>query len=711
MKQKLKSTNRSIWSALTAAFISVSLLFPSFPAHADGGEPTVRVALFIKTNNYLSAAGAATLSAEGGLTLSDKEGLEWFRTADAAAMRASFDGFRVVVAETSDRTVAESFAGDLKKAAQPYAVFTFPMKGRPLYRVEAGPFGSKAQAESVRTGLAGNTAISSRLGGAALKLAGPFHAKASAHATEAEALAAATPLWDAGIYAFPVMTRSDTGTVFYELWVGGAPDGTALMQSIAAAAQAVPGLVLTPVTAGTRYVALRSDVAADSGLAATPTRYAVVGGEGVSLRLTPNQAASPVKVAERYGRSYRGAVDVSVYNGALAVINIVDLETYVASVVGSELDASWPTEVLKAQAVAARTYVLKQGWKYGVANVTDTTFDQAYRGVEREFPVIIDAANLTAGERLVGPSGVLLDAFYHSNAGNRTADPLEVWNNPIPGIVSMPSLDDAAGRNKKIWYRIVLSDQRIGYVRSDLAKLTGAVNAAGFPKASITENGVNIREAPFVNNETNPSIAVLQQGTGITVIDRDIESNSYQWIRGPVSAERLLLQMTSSGIAPGDVSKLSTVRGIEVTKRGAASGRVTEMSINGELLPVSRPEQYRTLFSLPSTRFEVEETASVTVLGAGGKRTALPASTGAVILTAVGAGGIKRSISSDAYLITDGGGTARVATTTPGFRFHGTGFGHGLGMSQWGAYGLAEIGYDYRKILQYYYKEATLMKE
>lgn len=37
------------------------------------------------------------------------------------------------------------------------------------------------------------------------------------------------------------------------------------------------------------------------------------------------------------------------------------------------------------------------------------------------------------------------------------------------------------------------------------------------------------------------------------------------------------------------------------------------------------------------------------------------------------------------------------------FIFEGKGSGHGVGMSQWGAYGLSEKGYDYKEILKYYY--------
>ena len=36
--------------------------------------------------------------------------------------------------------------------------------------------------------------------------------------------------------------------------------------------------------------------------------------------------------------------------------------------------------------------------------------------------------------------------------------------------------------------------------------------------------------------------------------------------------------------------------------------------------------------------------------------------------------------------------------------FYGSGDGHGLGMSQWGAYGLANMGWGHRKILTHFYR-------
>ena len=45
-----------------------------------------------------------------------------------------------------------------------------------------------------------------------------------------------------------------------------------------------------------------------------------------------------------------------------------------------------------------------------------------------------------------------------------------------------------------------------------------------------------------------------------------------------------------------------------------------------------------------------------------------------------------------------------------GFLFSGSGFGHGVGMCQWGARGMAESGFDYKKILGFYYPGTSIKR-
>jgi SpoIID/LytB domain protein len=54
-----------------------------------------------------------------------------------------------------------------------------------------------------------------------------------------------------------------------------------------------------------------------------------------------------------------------------------------------------------------------------------------------------------------------------------------------------------------------------------------------------------------------------------------------------------------------------------------------------------------------------------------------------------------------------GGSVANAAGT---FRFHGSGYGHGIGMSQWGAYGLAQKGWSYQRILTHFYSRTRVVR-
>jgi len=64
--------------------------------------------------------------------------------------------------------------------------------------------------------------------------------------------------------------------------------------------------------------------------------------------------------------------------------------------------------------------------------------------------------------------------------------------------------------------------------------------------------------------------------------------------------------------------------------------------------------------------------------------------------------------SQDEYFIMNISNNIKIKTKDQSYIFHGKGFGHGLGMSQWGAKGLAEAGYSYQEILKYYYNDIVI---
>ena len=60
-------------------------------------------------------------------------------------------------------------------------------------------------------------------------------------------------------------------------------------------------------------------------------------------------------------------------------------------------------------------------------------------------------------------------------------------------------------------------------------------------------------------------------------------------------------------------------------------------------------------------------------------------------------------------LVRSAAAASPIPEAAPALEVQGRGFGHGVGMSQWGAYGLALRGVSYDQILRYYYRGAQLV--
>ena len=134
------------------------------------------------------------------------------------------------------------------------------------------------------------------------------------------------------------------------------------------------------------------------------------------------------------GTKYYGGFEYSVLGaGKITVINVVDIEKYVMGVCASEMGKSWPIEALKAQAVAARTYVQKNIMSNTYYtrcgfDVTNDTYCQAYSGCGKLDESIIEAAESTAN-RYITYKGSFIDALYFSSDGGATEDNVNVNGN------------------------------------------------------------------------------------------------------------------------------------------------------------------------------------------------------------------------------------------------------------------------------------------
>ena len=132
----------------------------------------------------------------------------------------------------------------------------------------------------------------------------------------------------------------------------------------------------------------------------------------------------------------------------------MDLGTYLVGVVRAEMPASFQTEALKAQAVAARTYTLykiQTGGNHGQqADIcTDSTCCQAYIGREQamanwgdageENEAKIEAAVADTDGQVILYGGVPILAVFHSSSAGLTRSAGEVWVSDLPYLAPVDS--------------------------------------------------------------------------------------------------------------------------------------------------------------------------------------------------------------------------------------------------------------------------------
>ncbi|MEZ4290100.1 MAG: SpoIID/LytB domain-containing protein [Myxococcota bacterium] len=244
-------------------------------------------------------------------------------------------------------------------------------------------------------------------------------------------------------------------------------------------------------------------------------------GTGDRIRVDGRELASPW-VPEGTGpwrvgrRVVRGRIAIQHRDGLLQVVNRVGLEDYVASIVGGEMAPSWPIEALRAQAVAARTYVLHEAGRRRSEpwDVLATAQSQVYRGIETETSETRAAARSTAGEILVHRGEPIL-AVFHSTAGGRTATAGEVWgeDRPYLRMVDVEDEDDAP----HTYWRTVFAPAALAGVL-DAAGL-GVGELAGVTVAGRTGSGRVERLALQGSRRTRtlegPELRALLSGIGL----------------------------------------------------------------------------------------------------------------------------------------------------------------------------------------------------
>ena len=175
-------------------------------------------------------------------------------------------------------------------------------------------------------------------------------------------------------------------------------------------------------------------------------------------------------------RTYQGDLILFSKKGKfIEIINYIDIERYVAGVVESEGGHCFYPEYLKAQAVLARSYAIKNRNKFPSEeyHLTDDVRSQVYHS--RAYLVhskeIIKATKETKGLVVYDTKGNIIDAVFHANSGGETVDPKYVWvSDGVSYLV--PRIDPySVGTGSYSWKKIISKNRYMSFFKKKFTSL------------------------------------------------------------------------------------------------------------------------------------------------------------------------------------------------------------------------------------------------
>lgn len=231
----------------------------------------------------------------------------------------------------------------------------------------------------------------------------------------------------------------------------------------------------------------------------------------------PEEQNMPV-LPEKLAVNDQGIPVVKVFEMDEETITEMDLESYLMGVVAGEMKNDWPMEALKAQAILARTFVLKfcdeKESKYPGADIsTDIEEAQAFDATainER----IEQAVKETEG-MVLSYKGELPYAWFHAHSGGMTAKAQEGLNydKDEPGYTKVTAGLESphAPEEAKTWEAVFTENEMLAAVRA-----CGLKNIKKLESVQVGNRGVSGRAETLVINGTPVSAANLRIALGST---------------------------------------------------------------------------------------------------------------------------------------------------------------------------------------------------
>ena len=186
------------------------------------------------------------------------------------------------------------------------------------------------------------------------------------------------------------------------------------------------------------------------------------------------------------GYEYRGRMEIAPYGGdKLTVVNVLNVENYLRGCVGTQMDATYPHEALRAQAVASRTYAEHVCNNTGDTNVkvpytlNDTSSSQEYGGYAKENARAVTGVTSTRGITIFG-DGDQIESRYFLSSGGMTEAAVNVWGISKDYLSSVSDAEDVVYGGEP-WVK--------SYTLSELGEKFKVGNVSGVTIDSMTDSG------------------------------------------------------------------------------------------------------------------------------------------------------------------------------------------------------------------------------
>jgi peptidoglycan hydrolase-like amidase len=329
------------------------------------------------------------------------------------------------------------------------------------------------------------------------------------------------------------------------------------------------------------------------------------------------------------------------------LFNIVEVEDYVPGVVANESIASFAVEALKAQAVAARGYAIAnignyigRGYPF---DIVDSASSQVYRGVVSEHVNAVKAASETLG-LVASANGRIISAMYSSSFGGHSED--------------------------NEWISFTLNRATGGAPTTYLRGIYDGLEPA--PDLS-TEAGIDAFW------RFNPPLSLIYDECTRTGVGTSSVGNTFSRWRFDLPAALIKTRMTDSNsvrVSPTG-SRAGDITDIVITQRGAASKRAVVAQV-----------------TLTSGVYEIRGWEGLRqVLGRTASPSGAPRACGTSLLP-------NSFVLNNPSLLDQ---TKKADGTLDYLTVYGGGWGHNMGMSQYGAHGRGKSGQTFIEILKAYY--------